>query len=67
MDWQREITIDCGVMYDGAHWLGSFSSHAAAVAGLRMMRGDRELVCSDCLPLTESDLDLLECIDADEP
>jgi hypothetical protein len=31
-----------------------------------MMRGDPDLVCAECSPLTTDDLDLLEAIDADE-
>lgn len=66
MDWTRELDITDGVMYAGPRWLGSFSSHAAALAGLRLMRGDDGLVVGDCTALTADDLDLLEAIDADE-
>ncbi|WP_321913533.1 hypothetical protein [Paraburkholderia sp. J11-2] len=67
MDWNQNMTIVSGTIYCGDRWLGTLSSHSAAMAGLRLMRGDRDLVCSDCSPLTETDLDLLEAIDADEP
>lgn len=62
MDWTRDFEINNGVLYDGSRWLGSFSSTAAAVAGLRLMRGDDRLVVADCRALTD-DVLLLELID----
>jgi hypothetical protein len=66
MDWSQPMTIVSGTLYAGDRWVGTLSSHAAALAGLRMMRGDPDLVCAECSPLTTDDLDLLEAIDADE-
>jgi hypothetical protein len=64
MDWQTELTVIDGTMYRGPVWLGRFSSHAAALEGLQLMRSGLRL--TKCRALTEPDLDLLDCIDMDE-
>lgn len=62
MNWHTtDFTIIGPTMYAGDRWCGTFSSHTAALAGLRIMRngGTDGSLC-------ESDTDLLAAIDADE-
>jgi|GEM_PF-1737390 len=61
MNWQQDMTIIDGRLYAGDRWLGSFSSHSAAMAGIQIMRNG-----SSDVELAEDDRDLLAAIDADE-
>lgn len=57
------MTVIDGRLYAGDHWLGTFSSHGAALEGLQLKRDQiRERKCKS---LTEDDRDLLEVIDMD--
>jgi hypothetical protein len=61
MDWHQDFTIIDSTLYARDRWLGSLSSHSAAMAGLRLMRtGERGAA------LTDSDVEILEAIDMDE-
>lgn len=64
MNWHQDMTVIDGRLYSGDRWLGSFSSHGAALEGLQLKRDQiREHKCKS---LTEDDHDLLEVIDMDE-
>ena len=61
MDWNKDFTIVDSTLYAGDKWMGSLSSHSAAMAGLRLMRtGERGAA------LTDGDVEILEAIDFDE-
>ena len=61
MDWNQCFTIIGPTLHAGDRWLGSLSSHSAAMAGLRLMRtGERGAA------LTDGDVEILEAINADE-
>lgn len=67
MNWYQELTITNGTMYAGSRWLGSFSSHEAALEALSIKRHQASVISADethCM--TDEDIDLLEAIDADE-
>ncbi|KWA35768.1 hypothetical protein WT41_01585 [Burkholderia territorii] len=67
MNWYQELTITNGTMYAGSRWLGSFSSHEAALEAMSIKREQRTVYSErDTYCMTASDLDLLEAIDADE-
>ena len=69
MDWHQPLVINGGMLYSGLmgdRYLGEFSSHEAALAVLAAQR-ENLCFCQDCSPvLTESDIDLMLAIDADE-
>lgn len=75
MDWTQELSVIDSTLYAGDRWLGEFSSHAAAMGAIRVMRkrnGMRLLsdighedLC-DLVVMTDEDADLIEAIDADE-
>lgn len=67
MDWYQEISVTNGVMYAGSRWIGSFSSHEAAIEALMMKRHQCTALCAaDTHCMTEEDIDLLEAINFDE-
>lgn len=65
MNWDQPMTVVDGTLYVNDKWTGRFSSHAAALEGLQLMRSGLRL--TKCRALTEPDLDLLDVIDQDEP
>jgi hypothetical protein len=64
MDWNRDMTVIDGRLYADDRWLGTFSTHAAALDGLSAMRG--QIDAAKSLHITADDVDLLLAIDADE-
>jgi len=61
MNWHQNLMVIDGRLYAGDKWLGNFTSHAAAMAGIALMRHG-----SSDVEMTEDDRDLLAAIDADE-
>lgn len=61
MNWHQNLTVIDGRLYAGDKWLGNFTSHSAAMAGITVMRNG-----SSDVEMTEDDRDLLAAIDADE-
>jgi len=61
MNWHQDMTVIDGRLYAGDRWLGNFTSHSAAMAGIQIMRNGGSDVA-----LAEDDRDLLAAIDADE-
>lgn len=70
MDWTQPLVVSDSTLFagvNGERWLGSFSSHEAAIEALTLRRECREVLTADeTYCCTESDLDLLAAIDADE-
>lgn len=70
MDWTQPLVVNGGTLYAGANgdrWLGEFSSYEAALEALSIKREQRVVLTErDTYCMTDSDLDLLEAIDADE-
>ncbi|KVC83985.1 hypothetical protein [Burkholderia ubonensis] len=70
MDWHQPLVINGGMLYSGQmgeRWLGEFSSLEAAREGVSLKRDGVELIdADDTHCMTESDVDMLEAIDADE-
>ena len=67
MDWYQELTINNGTMYAGSRWIGSFSSHEAALEIMSIRREQRTVYSArETERCTESDLELAEAINFDE-
>ncbi|KWN80830.1 hypothetical protein WM24_23630 [Burkholderia ubonensis] len=67
MNWNQDFTYIGGTLYAGERWLGEFSSLEAAREGVSLKRDGVELIdADDTHCMTESDVDMLEAIDADE-
>jgi hypothetical protein len=64
MNWHQSMTIVDGRLYAGDRWLGSFSSHSAALAAIQIMRNPMQPYFGPAL--AEDDVDLLAAIDSDE-
>ena len=67
MNWNLgNLSLVDGMLYADERYLGTFSSHEAGLAAIEYKRYEAyNLLPAECL--TESDFDLLEEIDADEP
>ncbi|WP_175739991.1 hypothetical protein [Burkholderia ambifaria] len=67
MDWYQEISVTNGVMYAGSRWIGSFSSHEAALEIMSIRREQRTVYSArETHCCTEADLELAEAINFDE-
>ena len=67
MDWYQEISVTNGVMYAGSRWIGSFSSHEAALEIMSIRREQRTVYSArETACCTEMDLEQAEAIDYDE-
>ncbi|UEP23138.1 hypothetical protein LL999_23120 [Burkholderia ambifaria] len=67
MDWYQEISVTNGVMYAGSRWIGSFSSHEAALEIMSIRREQRTVYSArETYCCTEMDLELASAIDYDE-
>jgi len=70
MDWTQPLVVNDGTLYAGANgdrWLGSFSCHRAALEALTIKRHHHHVLTSaDTHFMSDSDIDLMECIDYDE-
>jgi hypothetical protein len=67
MDWYQDISVTNGVMYAGSRWIGSFSSHEAALEIMSIRREQRTVYSArETACCTEMDLEQAEAIDYDE-
>lgn len=67
MNWDQEFTVVDGTLEADGRFIGTFSSHKAALLALSSMRAGGNVMLSDEVAvLTDADLALLAAINADE-
>ena len=64
MNWNLgNLSLVDGMLYADERYLGTFSCHLAGLEAIDLKRG----TATEYIHMTESDHDLMEAIDADEP